>query len=520
MFRKYRYFEGLTNLQFSTQGFHINYLGQVKDKWGNDIPKEKDEEGHWVVEVDSWNGLGKYRIIDLMTFQFKYIQIPKDLFGNIVAFVIDGNKDNVQANNIGYRFKGGKLEVPQYPGFYYIPSYTGYAVNKELELKNIKSGKKINWYVSKPVEEKNIKGGYRMADGKTSNGKFSRFTRHRVVGLVFMEYPDNCDTLVVNHLDGIPGNDYPENLEWTTRSGNNLHAYQNDLKNQHMRVLVRDVLTGEVVEYYSISEAARQMGLSCDESLRQRIVKSEFCKVFSDGKQVKLKSDERDWIIPSDPIQAMKDGEISRGVKARRCSDLLEFTFPSRNQAGRELPILTETIAWRLRHDNRNPVNGYQLANIDDPRPWPDFDKKQAEYNTEDCKRAVTTRNLYTGEIKEYPSLTALGKEHQASYFKKKMDAGNPAVTSNGIQFKYSDQPWIEIPNIEEFLYTNQPGILAREITTGKIYIADGAKELSNVLGIDYTSLLIAARARGNKIFKGYQIRRGFDLTEEWPVVE
>lgn len=45
---------------------------------------------------------------------------------------------------------------------------------------------------------------------------------HRVVASTFLAKPEGCD--VVNHLDNNPSNNNVNNLEWTTTSGNLLHA--------------------------------------------------------------------------------------------------------------------------------------------------------------------------------------------------------------------------------------------------------------------------------------------------------
>lgn len=46
---------------------------------------------------------------------------------------------------------------------------------------------------------------------------------HRLVAIHFIENPNNYE--VVNHLDSNPRNNYFENLEWTTSSGNSVHAF-------------------------------------------------------------------------------------------------------------------------------------------------------------------------------------------------------------------------------------------------------------------------------------------------------
>lgn len=45
---------------------------------------------------------------------------------------------------------------------------------------------------------------------------------HRLVADAFLIKPDGCN--VVNHIDNNPSNNYVGNLEWTTQSGNILHA--------------------------------------------------------------------------------------------------------------------------------------------------------------------------------------------------------------------------------------------------------------------------------------------------------
>lgn len=60
---------------------------------------------------------------------------------------------------------------------------------------------------------------------------------HRLVALAHVPNPNGMPE--VNHLDGNKANNLAGNLEWTTRSGNLLHAYANRLK-QHPSARLND----------------------------------------------------------------------------------------------------------------------------------------------------------------------------------------------------------------------------------------------------------------------------------------
>jgi hypothetical protein len=63
--------------------------------------------------------------------------------------------------------------------------------------------------------------GYRRVT-LSIQGKTERFFVHRMVAEIYLvKGPDDVE---VNHKDLVPGHDWKDNLEWTTKSGNQLHA--------------------------------------------------------------------------------------------------------------------------------------------------------------------------------------------------------------------------------------------------------------------------------------------------------
>jgi hypothetical protein len=81
-----------------------------------------------------------------------------------------------------------------------------------------------------------------------------RYFVHRLVAIHFCR--GYRDGFVVNHKDGDKLNNHADNLEWVTRSENDLHAYRLNLREPHPcqfkhRILAYDVKTGELVKIYN-----------------------------------------------------------------------------------------------------------------------------------------------------------------------------------------------------------------------------------------------------------------------------
>jgi len=87
------------------------------------------------------------------------------------------------------------------------------------------------------------------------NPQKKRYFVHRLVAYHFVD--GYSDELVVNHKNGIKTDNRAENLEWVTRSTNDLHAFRNNLRHVHisghkgdMYYQIFDYTTGELIKEY------------------------------------------------------------------------------------------------------------------------------------------------------------------------------------------------------------------------------------------------------------------------------
>lgn len=514
MFKRYKYVEGLTSLLGSNKRYYINIFGKVHDFWGAEVPTKIDHEGYAIVNVEGWDGKRDYRILNLMAIQFKQLDIPKESYNDVIGFPMDGDKNNHHANNVAYRFKN-RIQALGHPGYFHIPGHTRCAISEEGNLVNVRMNKKVNWSVMPPNPIKKIKGGYRVYSYSVDD-RTRMFSRHRAMMLTFKDYPDNCDFLVVNHINGVPGDDRLENLEWMTRGENNTHAYVNDLKNQHDRVLSRDVITGEIVEYYSICECARKLGYPTDETIRQRLIAGTFSKVWQDGKQFKYKNDPRNWVIPEDPIKAVEEAKEYIEVISRNCLTGEQISHWCASEAGRKTGISDATIIYRLSKDDRSPLYGYQFKYMNDVRDFPSFTKEEYEASLIPKAFKVNARNLLTKEERDFDSVNTAAKTLRNLNISYVLRRGEQPLLPDGWQLKFENQEWEEIEEFEETLYKLRKEVMARCEKTGKVIVAESSKAMGEELKLDPKALRLAALTRGNKIYHGYRFRLGV-TTESWP---
>ena len=125
-----------------------------------------------------------------------------------------------------------------------------------------------NGITLKPYDTPATCGIYKRVN-LSRDGHHKKHFVHRLVAEAFIDNPNGFS--IVNHIDNNPSNNRVENLEWTTQSGNILHAQRQgrmksieNLEFAHranMKPVIRIGEDGEEMMFKSATEAANKMHL-------------------------------------------------------------------------------------------------------------------------------------------------------------------------------------------------------------------------------------------------------------------
>lgn len=269
--------------------------------------------------------------------------------------------------NFDYYFKNGPLECPTFKGYYFVPGFTDYCISKDGDLKSIRSGKSIVWSITQPVEIKNITGGYRVTSIYTDFRKRRGVSRHRLLALTFLNPRFFIGNLTVNHLNGIPGDDRLNNLEFCSYSQNTTHAYRTGLyKNKTRKIIALNWMTGEELNFQLIAVAAETLGLTHN-LITHRLNKPNNIK-YADGWRFKDAGTE--WLTLNERV-----GQTATDVcVVGRCLTSMQVViFGSYKEASRLTGIHVGAIQSQAYAEPLYPVSGWNFRNMVGFKGWPSY---------------------------------------------------------------------------------------------------------------------------------------------------
>lgn len=288
MQRRYLARTGYVVVPGSNDKYSISLEGVIRNAKGHTLPCIRKDDGNTVAFMDLWDGLKEYPVALILAFTFKPHKLPEYHWSSLSVGFADGDVTNLHPGNLVWVYPEGGLECREKPGFNYIPGFTRYVVNAEGKFFCLKRQ-------SYKTAHKTEKGYFRFEDLSPDATfiKSAKMRRHRVVALAWLQYPGNVDEMHVNHKDGIKGNDWLDNLEWVTASGNVQHAKHMELIAPSKPVLVRNTITGEITRYLCVVDCAEDFRIAYS-FIRNRLDKSPK-EVWFKCFQFKFESNLADW---------------------------------------------------------------------------------------------------------------------------------------------------------------------------------------------------------------------------------
>jgi len=351
MLSKFIYNDGFKRIPYTGGVYEISCKGIARRSFQKtEVDRYVDEKG--VIRITTRNGewFDDFSLAVVLAITYRNCVLPQRLLNKLDVIYKDGDVANFGLYNTVWKCPEGKLEHPEFPGFCYIPGFSRYLINQKGELLSPGKGDLLT-----PYHDENR---YLMYGVQPDVGNRTIVGMHRLLSLAWLEYPPNVDKLDVNHLDTIKHNNELTNLEWATRTRNNLHAQENGLMNA-MAVLTRNILTGETTRYYSMEEAARQLGLN-GETIRQRVINGKDGRVY-DGLQFKAESDDSPW-IKFDTHKEYKWATNNRliDVVHNHSGDKVEFR--SFSTAAKFIGIKPSALQYKLSVSDNVVVNGHLVS--------------------------------------------------------------------------------------------------------------------------------------------------------------
>ena len=358
---------------------------------GHKIESTLDVNGEQVVHLNLWEGAKYYRVAMLVAFSFKPVNIPYTQWSKLSILFRDGDKSNIHPSNLVWSWEPG-LECSKYPGYAFIPGYTRYVINRAGDLINHQTGSARNQY--------QYDNGYVIFSTlRPDLGQRVTIGRHRMLCLAWKPYPANVDELHVNHIDGVPGNDSLENLEFVTSKQNLYHALRNGLKigNAIESVFVKNAKSGTIKEYGSCEECANDLSLKAL-AVHYRCRKQDQA-IWPGYLQFQFGYELQSWRIPDD-IEAEHSYSIHRDAVI--CRNVLTgeiIEFPTATDCSKHFGYNELTISVRLRDKTQKVYSdGYQFQRIAEYTDWRFVKDPVKEINEAQLTVKTFVRDIFTKE--------------------------------------------------------------------------------------------------------------------------
>ena len=220
--------------------------------------------------------------------------------------------------------------------------------------------------------------------------------------MAFVGPPPHGDKSIANHLNGNKLDNRVDNLEWTTYSGNITHAYKTGLRSEAQIVEAMNVETREVVEFYSLGEAARFLGVSTSgvfysiEKWKMRPYHGHFLRWKDSGVEWPAPG----TVFPKKPVDGTSF--VMKHIETGKVSLHQSMAYVGQMILG----CTSSSILLQMRKPKPEPYKGYLIREAMDPlavqwmKDYPNY--------TDDDVMGLVLIDVGTGERKEFSRLSTV----------------------------------------------------------------------------------------------------------------
>lgn len=360
----------------ANQTYFITTEGKCMDPQGTPVPT-KEIDGIPYILIDWFHGMDWYPVSLAVLITHIAPRVPFWAIPSVEVLYKDRNPQNIKSNNLFYRWKDGNpLESRLNPGYYLIPSRSLYAINADGVVVADATGKIRTTHTAGRTTDDDIhnrKNEYQKITLVNDAGNKTATYLHRVVMLAFRHPGEDLDTVVVNHLDGDQTNNRLSNLEWCTYSENSLHGHANGLTTITKSVVVKNLKTGEVTSFYSLSETRRQYPYLTPEALTKRL-EGNLAQPYDDDLQFAYEGTE---LPPIDTSLPVKRVIYSREVIGYNPVESKLVVFTTAKQASEQTGVEAITIRAQCRNKAKTPWGGWVFRWNSEADALPEFNDYQ-----------------------------------------------------------------------------------------------------------------------------------------------
>lgn len=282
--------------------------------------------------------------------------------------------------------------------FRVIPGFTNFAINKNGVVKSIKFNRVLKpsvspygyYYVNVYDSDKRIN----ELSKKTS--LWRSVTLHILLARAFINNKEPTFNIYVNHKDGNKLNINLSNLEWVTPKYNNDHAVESGLRSDNMCCDVKDIYTGEIHRYNTVSSAFKSIE-AYKHPLMINVNNEIVPYLYNSRYEIKRVSDNRDWFYNKDNVSIFNN-RFSHKFELLNCETSEVIEFDNIYDIARDLKIKPDRIIYSLQSVSKNIIyDGYSFRY----KSYSDWDIKKCRVTSREFKLT----NLENNEIVEFDSL-------------------------------------------------------------------------------------------------------------------